>query len=311
MTRSPSANHSSHAHVALITLVALFGLASSVLAEAPQQRLLASHFKVNQADPESSVPTPEQAMQMPLEMGYFLMDLADLAERAEKQGEYAKAIPFYKAMAKAVPDRSISFSKQCTDYQLLGDRKNAIDTCRQALGLGGVTVGDHEHFVNVVLEGSAPLSAEEIGDVDAIAAHFQHEAKGNKELLMLSGRLACQLAVRLGDNQRLRACTKQLDAVAPADATTLTFHWALAMGEHDAARVERVIAEATRAKAPSALLGKMNDGLRTLRAAEAQRSVWGRLGLPAWLVQAVVVLCGFGVLAMSVVVTRRRSSRPA
>lgn len=276
-----------------------------------EPQLLASQFKVNQADPESSVPTPEQAMRKPLEMGYFLMDLAELAQRAEQKSDYPAAIRFYRAMAKAVPDRSIAFSKQCAAYQALGNRKNALETCQAALGLLGSTAEDYARFVNVMVEGNTPLSATNIADVDAVVAHLQHEAKDRPEVVQLSAELACKLAMRLADDTRMRACTQRLEKLAPAAATTFTFRWARAMQLHDSSQVRQIIGEASRAGLPPALIAHMNDGLQALRAANAAQSVWHNPAARRWLVPVAVLLAALALLGGGLRLLRRRSGHPA
>ena len=68
-------------------LGSLFGINVARAATAiPKENL--SHFKIDDADPEASVPTVEEQSKQPLEFGYFLQDLAAKAERAGK----AKAI---------------------------------------------------------------------------------------------------------------------------------------------------------------------------------------------------------------------------
>src|SRR4051812_45708366 len=66
---------------------------------------------IDEEHPERSVPTPEQALKNPLEMGYLVMDLVARAEAASQRGDHAAAVRYYAAIAKAVPERSVSYTK--------------------------------------------------------------------------------------------------------------------------------------------------------------------------------------------------------
>src|SRR4051812_42102541 len=46
---------------------------------------LSTIFKINDADPESKVPTPQQRIGNPVEFGYYLQDLLARAESATKK----------------------------------------------------------------------------------------------------------------------------------------------------------------------------------------------------------------------------------
>jgi hypothetical protein len=119
---------------------------------APQDPLVHNAFQIDDADPESSVPTPEQAMKSPLKMGYYIMLLIERGQKAEERGELDTAIKFYRALAKTAPDRSTGHAELCRAYEKRGDIDAAIESCRVVLGLGGVRVQDHLHFVSLLLK---------------------------------------------------------------------------------------------------------------------------------------------------------------
>lgn len=258
-------------------------------------------FRLNMADPESSVPTQEQANKQPLGMGYFLMDLADAADRASKRGDHAAAIKFYRAMAKAVPERGISYSKQCIEYQAMGERYKAIDACWEALAHGGLIFADYQRFVTLVLEGQGKLSQDYVKRLDQVLAHLREQAKSDADLVLPSSLLECEVGVRLEDVKRVESCTKQLQKLAPKDPKTLTFRWALAMLHKDRSEAERVIAQAKQAKAPEAVLERMAAGLRVMQGPSSRELLQAR-ALPI----AIGLLC-LGAIGWAL--TRRRLQR--
>ena len=72
---------------------------------------------IDENHPERSIPTPEQAMKNPLQMGYLLMDLIARGEAATEIGDHEAAIRYYRAIAKAVPERAVSFCARRPRYQ--------------------------------------------------------------------------------------------------------------------------------------------------------------------------------------------------
>ena len=69
------------------------------------------------------------------------MKLADeliaRAEAASQRGDHAAAVRYYRAVASAVPERAVAFSKLCKAHEALGEVQEAIRSCRKALGKGG------------------------------------------------------------------------------------------------------------------------------------------------------------------------------
>jgi hypothetical protein len=266
---------------------------------------MTSTFKVNLADPESSVPTLEQANRNPLEMGYFVMDLATAAETAQKAHDYAAVVKLYRAMAKAVPQRSISYTKQCEAYEAMGERRHAIDACWEALGRSGVEIDDFTHYVRLTLAGRDKLAKSDSERVDAVVAHLRDQAGGTQDtqLLLLAGQLACELGLRLEDVSRMERCTAKLSALAPKDPRTFAFRWSLALLRRDDKQAERVIGEAKQAKVPDALLAQMSARLQEERSAASRHFLQTRI-LPA-------VASGVALVMAWLALGRRRLPRPA
>jgi hypothetical protein len=251
---------------------------------------LSRKFSIDEGDPENSVPTPEQAMKNPLEMGYLMMDMIARAEAASQRGDHAAAARYYRAVAKAVPERATSFSKLCTAYRELGDLQSAVDACREALGKGGVTVDDHVQFVRTSLRLAGPLSAARVEELEAIIAHLSEQLGADHAGRVLAALLRCELATRLEDMERLQACTEDLTALAPADRRTIAFQYALALEQQDYQRAEQIVQAAEAAGVPARAVDEM---VAHLEAARARRPKWERMFLDWRSLSALVLLLAF------------------
>lgn len=287
------------------------GATSSVGAAFAQstEDTLTSKFAIDDRDPASSIPSAQQAMKRPLDMGYHLMLLTEKAEAATKRGDHIAAAKYWLAIGKAVPDRAVSFSNACQAYEAAGDYKAALENCWAALGKGGVTVEDNLRFVRLVLETKpGALDASSIADVEAVGRHLEHELD-KKEGPLMAELVRCQLGARLEDVPRLQACTKKLDALAPDDPRTLVFSWSLALRQRNLTQAERILERAKQAKLPAAATQKMSDALQLVR--ERQAPWWQRalhdsraLGITAGLMALAAGVAGF-------IGRRRRSPRTA
>jgi hypothetical protein len=136
---------------------------------------LATDFSINDQDPVASIPPMEQRNANPLEFGYWLQDMVLRAETAIKEKNWDRAVKYYEALARAVPERAVSFSRLCLAYGELGKAEIAAGNCAKAIQLGGATVIDHFRFMNFTL-GKAQLSPRDIGDIDASLAHVREHA---------------------------------------------------------------------------------------------------------------------------------------
>jgi tetratricopeptide (TPR) repeat protein len=290
-------------------------LAEEVASRAPTLEVvkstdLSSRFKVDEANPEKGLPSAEEAMKNPLEMGYLMMDLIARAEAATQRGDHAATVRYYKAIAKAVPERAVSFSKLCKAYAELGDLDSAIDACRQALGKGGVQVEDHARFVQLMLSRERPLSTEEVADLDAVVKHLKGQLTDGSDSAakLLPVRLQCDIATKLEDEARLSGCVENLAGLAPKEPLALTYRYALALRQQDFSAADEVVAEATGAGLPEGAIASMRQQLTTAR---EQSSVFARLGWGAveWL--AAVVLCLALGAAYSFAMRRRPGLRTA
>jgi hypothetical protein len=247
--------------------------------KAPEQL---GEIPIDKLDPVKSVPTPEQASRNPLQFGYLLMDLATQAELAEKRGDFADAVRYYQALAKAVPHRSISYGKMCAAYEALGDRDSALTACRSALGREGARVEDHARTVRLLLAGQGPLAPAEKDDVLAIANHL----KRDPGTASAADEMHCQLATRIQDTTLLETCVAGLTAAAPRHLTTISYRWALALEKRDFAAASHLVSMARAAGLDAA-------GVERMQRAVSERQ-W-RHRLPR-LGGAALLLVGLGFL---------------
>ena len=95
-----------------------------------------------------------------MQFGYYLQDLAAKVERAQKNGDTAAVIRYYRAIAKAAPRSPYGPRKLCEVLQSTGDVDGAIVACRTATVIEGTTVGDFRRLIEVILAKPGSLSKE-------------------------------------------------------------------------------------------------------------------------------------------------------
>jgi len=277
-------------HLSWFFLCGLVAAPSAALAQsvvepqepAPQRLDLATVQKgdltaagtIDEEHPERSVPTPEQALRRPLEMGYLMMDLIARAEAASQRGDHAGAVKYYQAIAKAVPERAVAWSKICRAYKELGEIDLALDACKQALGRGGVTAEDHAMYVRLRLARAQRPSDAEIEELDAVVTHLEQELGVELPAKTTIAQLRCEIGLRLEDAARLRGCVEVFRALLPHDPRTYTYAWALAVEEHDFARAEQIVEDAKQAGLPRSATQEMETRLESER---AKAPFWFRL----------------------------------
>lgn len=217
---------------------------ADVAGEKPQDKYdsVSGKWHVDDRDPVSSVPSQEEASRDPLQFGYFILDLSNRADKAVRDGNHEAATRYFRAIAKAVPDTALPFSKLCQSYVSMNDRDKAVDACRSALGKRGVTLDDFDHFVRLMLAKSEPLSPAEIGEIDSVLDHLKVVDTSG----VAAADLDCQLGARLNDERRLAECTAVLVAQAPSDPKTAAFQWVLALRRGKYSEAERFIDSAER-----------------------------------------------------------------
>lgn len=280
-----------------LCLLACAGLPTIARAEPSQTKpKQLSSFEIDDSNPEASVPTDQQKNRDPLQFGYFIMDLSDRGELAVKSGDHATAIRYYRALAKAVPDRATAFSKLCQTYAAMNDRQHALASCRGAALLEGVKVEDYLRLADLVLSGPDPIAKAELTELGEIAAHLRKEQPES----IAADHIDCRVGVRLRDLSRLRLCTEHLAKVAPTNPETISFQWAFAVARGDLGAAAQHLQAARLAKVPMDQILKMEE---TTRASQP----WLRLVENRWvLVSIPVALLG----ALAVWLLARRSRLP-
>ena len=271
-------------------------------ARAQADEQLTSSFAIDDDDPVSSVPTNAEAMKQPLQMGYLIMLLTERADAATKRGDHAAAAKFWAAIAKAVPDRSLAYTRMCKSYEAAGDMVNALSTCREALAKPGVTVVDNLDYVRLQLAKAGSLSASEIADVESVAQHLEHEL-GSPKGSIQAAHIRCQLGSRLSDRERLQVCVRTLQELAPNDAQTVVYTWSLAMEQRDFPAASRAIERGVALKLSAPTMERMRAELVARREqAQASHRFLGAVTPVQGLMAALLI----ATVALSALALRRR-----
>jgi hypothetical protein len=156
-------------------LLAVLALCASPATAVAAPGDLSADFPINDQDPVASIPPAEKRDANPLEFGYWLQDMVLRGETAVREKSWDRAVKYYEALARAVPERAVSFSRLCLAYGELRKVEVAAGNCAKAIQLGGATVIDHFRFANFTLAKSK-LSATEIADIDASLAHVREHS---------------------------------------------------------------------------------------------------------------------------------------
>jgi len=253
--------------IALAAITALsVVVADRAAAQAPDP--IQTAFVINDKDPVSSVPTLEEANKKPLEMGYFLMLVSERAEAAQKAGRYSQAAQYYRAMAKAVPDVASNFARACRAHAAAKEWDKAIEVCRVALATEGVKSTDLMLYVQVMLDSPHVWQATDTEDVGFVLERLRQELTTARADQLTLADIECQVATRVEDETRLRACNAAMARLAPNSPKTLVYASAQAVRRRDWAEVERVIERARQAGVPAETLAAL-EKLVVARRAES------------------------------------------
>jgi len=279
--------------VILFTLV----IAAPGAARATGIEPLSTQFHINHADPQSTVPTEAEKNAKPLEFGYYLQDLIAFAMAAEKAGDHLGAARYYRAFAKAVPDESIAFQKLCESLQKAGKREEAMAACRDALGRPGIDVTDYVRYATLVLAKQGPLTNDELEDLNTIVQHLRKDPGTRAAGIHIQ----CELAMHASDLPLLQQCSGELAALAPDDPKTVSFQWAAAMREGNAAEARRLLERARVTGMKPAGLQKMEKATQAIDAGFGGRALKAGVG----------VVTVFAAVLLALMLWRRRGARQA
>lgn len=189
------------------TLFLTLGYSPHVLSQAPK-----GFFPIDDHEPYKNLPTSQEAIKHPLEMGYLVMSLSERGEKADKQGDHLRAANYFRAISMAVPDRAIGYRKACAAYDLAGRWDKAFKMCYMALSRTGVTTFDFFKFVKIVLKKAGTLNEKETDAVNAVIRHLQQEIGDRRPEDVLV--VECAFAARLKDEVRLSTCISHLGNLA-------------------------------------------------------------------------------------------------
>ncbi len=244
---------------------------------------------INDKDPESSVPSPQQRDADPVSYAYFVMSVTERAENAFKRGDYTSALRYFSAFIKAVPNRSIGYVKLCTTYEAMGDWPHAVDSCRVALGHDGVTGQNYAKYAHLLLEHTPKLKPTDIQDLDAVVQHLQTSMPNDS----LADIVDCEVGVKVHDKPRLQRCTAKLQVSAPTDTKTVTFQWAYAVERGDYAEAKSLLERMKQTAISPIAIERMEQ------ATSLARPLWKRTLTSRWALIALALLVGvFGATVL-------------
>ncbi|HEY5957873.1 MAG TPA: hypothetical protein VIV60_15025 [Polyangiaceae bacterium] len=248
-----------------------------------------SRWAIDDANPETAVPTEIEKNRYPLDFGYFIMELSDRAAAHEEHGDKASAVRYYRALAKAVPDRAVAYSKLCKLYVELADLERAQDSCRLAVSLEGSKAEDFERLADLILTDVKGLSPAAITTVEEMSEHLRKHLPDGVE----ANNLHCRLGLQTHDARRLQSCTEQLAKSAPDDPRTISYRWAYAVMRGDYRGALGFIHSAHAAAMPAESIAKMT------KTTESSIPWWRRNARLAW-----YAALGVGVLGLSFLMRR-------
>ena len=261
-------------------VVLTFALNPRALADEPS----APKWQIDDADPEANVPTQAEANQAPLAFGDYLMELTARGITAMERENPESAVKYFRALVKAVPDRSAGYSRLCEAYAKAGDLVQADEACFAAIRHPGAKTQDFRRALQLRVARRAELTDEEIEATKAIVVHLRDQ--GADPLLIAQSE--CDVASVLGDGAGMEACAATLNELAPDDPRTVTYSWALAVKHRRFFEARRLLQRAEQINVEPNSLDKMRAGTSALWRQMA--SSWGLAGV------AIIAVLGLGVL---------------
>ena len=196
-----------------------------------------SKWAVDDAHPDSNIPSEKDRNADPLQFGYWIQDVALKGEHASKRGDHVAAAKLYEALAVAVPDRATGFLKACEEYEAAGMFDKAINACADGLLRDGLMAKDYIHFVHLVVSRPGKLGDKETAALANVLAHMREDPAGKP---FVDG-LECEVGSRTSNVAQLKECTNALAARAPDDAKTIVYQWDLAVAEGNAGEAEELM----------------------------------------------------------------------
>jgi tetratricopeptide (TPR) repeat protein len=258
-------------------------------------------FAVDRADPERSIPSLAAQNADPFAFAEYLQGLIAEAEAATAAGAHDRAARFYRTLSRAVPDRSVAFSKLCGSLLAAGHTGEAIAACQNALSREGAVVNDFITYVRLALAQPGSRSPIELGAIRDAINHLESQTAPESKLA--GHHLRCELGLTLPGIEDLQSCTGGLAAIAPDDPKTVAFAWALAMRQERREEARQLYQRARAVNLPAAGLERMERAM----AAQANNDRFGF----AFFVAAVIAACFASGLAFVLVRARSGSKHAA
>jgi len=256
---------------AIVAAVVLLCLPSSHSARAQEGKPIdidiPNRFPIDDQNPSSNIPTEAQRNQYPMDFGYFLQENLDRAERATKGNRHADAAKYFYAVAAAVPDVAIGFTKLCESLEKAGQIKEAIVACKGALSRSGSKVSDHARLAQLIFSQPDPLPQAQIDDIVASVAHLKKEGDTTKDnqIKAVGFDLECDVAKRTKNKKLLAECAAGLATLNPNTARAISLQWAVAVNNNDKPAAERWVALASQQKLSADVIDMMKQGTASLK----------------------------------------------
>jgi hypothetical protein len=209
----------------------------------PNAGQLSTLFRIDDANPESTVPTSKQRDGNPLEFGYYVQDLLAKAESATKKNDHPATVRYYRALAASIPSQAQGWSRLCEAYEAAGDRERAVGACKYAIDREGAELKDFVRFVDLLVAKTGELTGEERTALGEVLAHLDQQP----DMAVPTAHLRCKSAVKTNDQAALEACTAVLAKVAPDDPKTIVFQWSLAVMRGQGEEAARLLGRAEKA----------------------------------------------------------------
>lgn len=251
---------------------------------------LSTRFKVDDANPEDSIPNSKDRDRNPLEFGYLLQDLLERAEQARKDRDFPAVIRYYRAVAKAVPENAKGWSKLCEAYEIVNDRERAIRACRYAIDRPAAELQDFTRYIHLIIGRPGDLDNSARTELAKVLEHLDTQP----DVKVAANHLRCEVAIKLEDAVQLEACTKALAAVAPDDPKTVVFQWTLAMMTGKTEQAKELL---VRARA----VGVAHDGIERMESV-----VYRPARFSARTRAAAIAALAMGALGVFLILRRRR-----
>jgi hypothetical protein len=227
--------------------------ASAQTAKDDADALFTSRFPIDDEHPGARVPSAAERDEAPLDFAYYVMNLVEKATAAANAGDARAQIEYLRAVAAAVPDHSLGFSRLCAAYEMAQQYEAAEASCAAAVTLAGTTLPDFERYVRLVFGRDRELRQSELERLREVAEHLRREAPRSPALVDIE----CQLAVRTRDALTYPRCEAALRLRPQHDVKVLSYTWSWAMLQSDFATAQRIVQNARTSSLPPELVERM------------------------------------------------------